>query len=179
MPEVKRPNIKDLQIRAKLPLIFRALLVLALVATVAFIGVSFYRGKTNGGFILKSLPTNLSKDVVAVVNGYERRESEGDIPKYFIKADKATTFSDNHQELENVYLEAYDETGEKFDKISAAKAIYIPAENKNFNAYFTGNVEIETRNNLKVKTEQLNYDKELEIAESEELIEFNRDNLSG
>jgi lipopolysaccharide export system protein LptA len=179
VPEVKRPNIKDLQIRAKLPLIFRALVLLALIVAVGFIGVNFYRERSKPDFVLKSLPTNLSKDVTAVVEGYERKEMEGDLPKYYIKADKATTFSDNHQELENIYLEAYDETGEKFDKISANKAIYIPAENKNFTAYFTGSVEIETRNNLKIKTEQLNYDKELEIAESEELIEFSRDNLFG
>jgi len=45
---------------------------------------------------------------VAQVNGYERLETDGDIPKYYIKADKATTFSDNHQEMENVYLQIYD-----------------------------------------------------------------------
>ncbi len=175
----ERPSIKNLQFRAKLPLIFRGLALLALIATVIFIGVGFYRGKTNPDFRMKGLPTSLSKDVKAVVNGYERRESEGNVPKYVVKADKATTFADDHQELENAYLEAYDETGEKFDKITANKAIYIPAENKNFHAYFTGNVQIETRDNLNVKTEQLAYDREFEIAESEELIEFSRDNMSG
>lgn len=173
------PSIKNFRFRAKLPLIFRGLALLALIATVIFIGVGFYRGKTNPDFRIKSLPASLSDEVTAVINGYERLESDGSIPKYVVKADKATTFSDNHQELENVYLEAYDETGEKFDKITANKAIYIPAENKNFNAYFTGNVQIETRDNLNVKTEQLVYDREFEIAESEELIEFSRDNLSG
>jgi LPS export ABC transporter protein LptC len=175
----ERPSIKNLQLRAKLPLIFRGLALLALIATVIFIGVGFYRGKTNPDFRMKGLPTSLSKDVTAVVNGYERRENEGNLPKYVVKADKATTFSDNHQELENVYLEAYDETGETFDKITANKAIYVPAENKNFNAYFTGNVQIQTRDNLNVKTEQLAYDREFEIAESKELIEFSRDNMSG
>ena len=72
---------------------------------------------------MKSLPANLSKDVTAEVNGYERRETEGDVVKYYIKADKATTFTDNHPELENVFLQVFDETGEKSDRIQAAKAI--------------------------------------------------------
>ena len=113
------------------------------------------------------------------VKGYERTETEGDIKKYFIKADKATTFTDNHQELENVYLQAFDETGDKFDTITANKAIYIPAENKNFTAYFAGSVNIETRDALKVKTEHIFYKKETETAEAEELVEFERQNVTG
>ena len=98
---------------------------------------------------MKGLPTELSENVLAEVSGYERRESEGDVVKYYIKADKAKTFTDNHQELENVFLQVYDETGEKFDQMTAAKAIYIPAENKNFTAFFAGDVNIETRDSLK------------------------------
>ena len=92
----------------------------------------------------------LSEDVVAEINGYESRENEGDKLNYFIKADKAKTFSDNHQELENVYLEVFDETGEKSDKISANKAIYIPDEknSKIFTAFFAGDVDINSRDNL-------------------------------
>ena len=59
------------------------------------------------------------------------------------------------------------------------KAIYIPKENKNFDAFFAGNVSIETRDALKVKTEQLSYKKETGIAEAEEYIEFERENISG
>jgi hypothetical protein len=38
---------------------------------------------------MKGFPTSLSKDIIAQVNGYERREMEGDRVKYYIKADKA------------------------------------------------------------------------------------------
>ena len=78
-----------------------------------------------------------------------------------------------------IYLQVFDETGQNSDIITSQKAIYIPKENKNFNAFFAGNVNIETRNALKVKTEQLTYKKETEIAEAEEYIEFERENIAG
>ncbi|CAN5123298.1 hypothetical protein BH20ACI1_BH20ACI1_07690 [soil metagenome] len=176
---VQRKNIKNLELRAKMPLIFRVLAIFALAATLIGIGIGFYRAYGYKEFRMKGLPTELSEDVVAEVSNYERRESEGDVVKYFIKADKAKTFTDNHQELENVFLQVYDDAGEKFDQMTAEKAIYIPAENKNFTAFFAGDVNIETRDNLKVKTDQLTYKKETEIAHAEEAIEFSRENISG
>ncbi len=179
MSETSRPNIKKLQNRANLPKYFRVAAVGALIVTVLAIGIGFYRSRNNQEFRMRGLPAELSKDVVAQVNGYERRETDGDVIKYYIKADKATTYTDNHQELENVFLQVYDEKGETFDQMTAQKAIYVPAENKNFTAYFAGDVNVETRDALKVKTEQLTYKKETEIAEAEELIEFSRENVSG
>ena len=103
----------------------------------------------------------------------------GDVPKYYIRADKATSFADNHQEMENVYLQVFDETGNASDQISAQKAVYVPAENKNFTAYFSGAVSIATRDSLNVKTEQLTYSKETEIANADEMVEFERKNVHG
>lgn len=179
MSQSSTKNTTNLQLRARMPQIFRVLAVLVFVATVIAIGIGFYRAYGYKEFRMKGLPAELSKDVVAEINGYERRESEGDVLKYYIKADKATTFTDNHQVLENVFLQVYDETGEKFDQMTAEKAIYVPAENKNFTAYFAGDVNIETRDALKVKTDQLTFTKETDIANAEELIEFSRENVSG
>ena len=177
--QIERKNIKNLALRARMPQIFRVLAVLALCATVIAVGIGFYRAYGYKEFRMKGLPAELSKDVVAEINGYERRETEGDIIKYYIKADKAITFTDNHQELENVFLQVYDDRGETYDQMTAEKAIYVPAENKNFTAYFAGDVNIETRDALKVKTEQLTYKKETEVANAEELIEFSRENVAG
>ena len=177
--QIERKNIKNLALRARMPQIFRVLAVLALFATVVAIGIGFYRAYGYKEFRMKGLPAELSKNVVAEINNYERRETDGDVLKYYIKADKATIFTDNHQELENVFLQVYDDIGEKFDQMTAEKAIYVPAEKKNFTAYFAGDVNIATRDALHIKTEQLTYKKESEIANAEELIEFSRENVSG
>ncbi len=182
MPENKKSQkLKDFQFRAKLPFIVRVLAVFGLAATVLAIGIGFYLARNNREFRMKGFPAELSKDVEAVVIGYERREIEGNFVKYFIKADKATTFTDKHLELENVFLQVFDETGENSDKISAVKAVYIPMSDgtKNFTAYFAGNVDIETRDALKVETEQLAYNNQTEIANADEYIEFARENISG
>ena len=177
----KKPN-ESYQFRAKLPAIFRAFAIVAGILTILVIGIGFYWGSFRSEFRMKGLPAKLSKDVVGEVKGYERRESEDGVSKYFIKADKATTFADKHQELENVYLQLFHEGDEEdFHKLSGDKAIYVPAGDgsKNFKIYFAGDVDIETREGLKVKTEQLTYDKATEIADAEEFVEFNRENISG
>ncbi|MBA2619600.1 MAG: LPS export ABC transporter periplasmic protein LptC [Acidobacteria bacterium] len=178
---IERKNVKSYRLRALTPQIARGLLIVALVATVLAIGVGFYRNRNNKEFRMKSLPTELSKEVVAEISGYERRESDGDIVKYYLKADRAKSFTDNHQELENVFLQVFDDAGASSDKITASRAIYVPAGDgtKNFNAYFSGNVDIETRDALKVKTEQLSYDKASDTAQAEEAIEFARENVTG
>ncbi|PYS98995.1 MAG: LPS export ABC transporter periplasmic protein LptC [Acidobacteria bacterium] len=178
MAETKSIQIKTYHLRAKLPQYVRYLAVGLTALTLLAIVIGFYRSR-NPEFRMKGFPTSLSKDVVAEVNGYERREMEGDVVKYYIKADKATTFTDNHQELENVYLEVYDATGGASDKITALKAVYIPEENKNFTGYFAGNVNIETRDALKVKTEQVTYKKAGDTATADEHIEFERESVRG
>lgn len=179
MSENSRKNIKNLELRARLPFYARVFAVFGLIATLLAIGVGFYLSRNNREFRMKNFPAALSEDVVAEVNNYERRETEDGVIKYFLKADNAKTFTDNHQELENVFLQIFDETGETFDTITAEKAVYIPAENKNFTAFFAGDVNIETRSALFVKTEQLTYTKETETAEAEEAVSFARENIKG
>ncbi len=162
-----------------MPAAFRYAAIGLLLVTVLAVLLGFYRASKNPEFRMVGFPTSLSKDVVASINGYERREMDGDIAKYYIKADRATSFADNHQEMENVYLQVFDETGTASDQISTQKAIYVPGENKNFTAYFSGSVSIATRDSLNVKTEQLTYAKETEIATAEESIHFERKNVKG
>lgn len=178
---VQRKNIRNLQLRAQMPQIFRGLAIIALAATVLAVGIGFYQARNNKEFRMKSLPAELSKDVVAEVNGYERREADGDVVKYYLKADRAKAFKDDHLELENVFLQVFDDAGENSDRITASKAIYVPSADgtKNFNAYFSGNVDIETRDALRVKTEQLAYDRANETAEAEESVAFERANVTG
>jgi LPS export ABC transporter protein LptC/lipopolysaccharide transport protein LptA len=179
-PKVAEKKVNLVGVRANLPKIFGVLAVIGLILSIGWIIYSAMQPKTPD-FKINGQVVQLSKDVVAEINGYERRETENEVLKHYIKADKATVFSDNHQELENAVIQVYDEKGEKFDKISSNKVIYVPnAQNsKLFNAQFTGNVNVESRDGLKVKSELITYDRETEVAESTELVEFERDNVKG
>ena len=171
---------KRLEFRANLPKYFRYAAVGVACIVVLALVIAFFRGSRDPQFRMQGYPTSLSKDVLATVSGYERTEFDEGVAKYYVKADKATTFADNHQELENAYFEIYDQGGSgTSDKINAIKAVYVPEENKNFTAYLAGSVKIDTRDRLKVQTEQLTYKKATDNAIAEEAIAFQRDNLSG
>lgn len=177
---LEKKDINLIGVRANLPKILGIAAIVGLIAAGIWVIVSFLT-QDHKPFILNGEEVKLSKDVTGEVYGYERRETEGDLIKYYVKADKATTFSDNHQELENVLIQVYDEKGVKFDKITSHSAIYLPNANdsKLFAAQFKGNVDVETKDGLKVKTELITYTRETEIAETPEPVDFERDNVKG
>jgi LPS export ABC transporter protein LptC len=146
---------------------------------VGVVVVAIYRERSTPTFHLKSEHTQLSNEVVAEVTGYERLETDGDTRKYYIKASTARTFSDNHQELDNIFIQTYDPAGNPADKMSAEKGLYIPEENKNFTAYLSGSVAIETRDSLIVRTSHIVFSKQNETAEADEPVEFERENIKG
>jgi len=166
-------------LRAKLPLVFRIGAIAAIAVAVIVVVIGFYRERSKAAFKLKSEHTKLSTDVLSEVNGYERLETDDGITKYFIKAAQAKTFSDNHLELDNVYLEVYDKSGVTNDKMSAESALYIPEEDKNFTTYLKGNVRIETSDGLKIKSNDITYAKKTQIADVEAEVEFERENIRG
>ena len=169
---------KAFEFRAKLPSYVRYAALAAIGVTVLVVVVGFYRERNRSQFRLKPEDTKLSKDVIAEVNGYERLETDGDIKKYYLKADHAKTFSDNHQELDNVYIEVYADNG-GVDKMSAQRALYVPKEDRDFTAYLAGTVNIDTRDELNIKTDNIVYTKKDETAVADELVKFSRLNVSG
>ena len=171
-------NEKLFEFRAKLPGYVRYFALAAIAVTVLIVIVGFYRERNRSPFRLKPEDTKLSKDVIAEVSGYERLESDGDIKKYYLKADHAKTFSDNHQELENVYIEVYSDDG-AVDKMSAERALYIPKEDKGFTAYLAGDVDIDTRDSLNIRTDNIVYTKGDETAVADDLVKFERENVKG
>lgn len=179
MSESHRKNLKNLELRARMPRIVRTAAVGILICALLVLVIGFYRAGNSREFRMKGFPTTLSKDVVARIENYERVETDGEIKKYLIRAATAVTFSDNHQELQDVYLEVFDDAGQMSDKITASKGVYVPQENKNFTAYFAGAVNIVTRDDLNVRTEQVTYRRDSGIAEAEEEVRFERGNISG
>lgn len=179
MPETRANKNKHFRIRAGLPKFVRLAAVLGLCITAIVVIAGFFRERSKTAFRLKSEHTQLSTDVTARVSNYERLESDGDKPKFYIKADIATTFADFHQELSNLYLQTYDDNGQSADIMTADKALYVPGENKTFTAYMNGNVNILTRDALKVKTENLTYTKASDLAEADEPVEFEHELVRG
>jgi LPS export ABC transporter protein LptC len=169
---------KAYSIKARLPQFFRYAALALVCATVVVLAVGIYKGRAKTSFKLKSEHAQLSTEVIAEVSGYERLETENGQNKYFIRADHAKTFSDNHQELQNVYLEVFAAAGGS-DKMTAESAIYIPEEAKNFTAYLKGNVHIDTRDGLKVKTGHIVYTKAAEVVDADEAVEFERQHIRG
>ena len=179
MAETAKHNPKEFELRAKLPQFFRYAAVAVLALTVLAVIFGFYRERNKTGFKLKSEHTQLSTDVIAEVSGYERLETDGDLAKYYVKADHARTFADNHQELDNAYIRTYDEQGNEADQMTAGQVLYVPEADRNFTAYMKGDVHIDSRDGLKVKTNNITYTKKTETADADELVEFERENVRG
>lgn len=184
MPEnrIRNKDIKKFERRAGLPRLFRTGALLALLATVIGVIIGFYLNYGKEEFRMRGLKKlKLSDKALAEVKDYQRIENDEGRVIYQVRADKATTFQDNHQELENIVLEIIDENSGRPDRITANKAIYVPGkkETRDFTAFFAGDVRIDTRDGLNVKTEQLSYQQKTQTAEAEEYVEFSNPEISG
>jgi lipopolysaccharide export system protein LptA len=197
MQEIRRRRAIAVGLRARLPLVTRVLALLILVAGIIFVAISYYRLRHNEPFRMKGETPELSKTVTSVVEGYERRVTEGEKLRLYVKAARDITYSDGHHELEEVHLEIYPLVGDKPDQITAHRAIYLPEATEQSKAQaapdagtaspasstariiFNGDVNIETRDALKVKTEKLTYDQKTQIGETNDPVTFERQNVSG
>jgi LPS export ABC transporter protein LptC len=167
-----------MDLRAKLPKYGQIAALALLGVTLLAIVVGFYRGRNHNSFHLKPEHARLSNELTAEVNNYERLEADGNTRKYFIRADQARTFSDDHQELDNVYIEVYGPDG-AVDRLKGDSGLYVPEKDRNFTAYLKGDVAIETRDALKIRTSNIVYTKADETASADDYIEFERENIKG
>ncbi|HEY0079918.1 MAG TPA: LPS export ABC transporter periplasmic protein LptC [Pyrinomonadaceae bacterium] len=176
MQEVRRKRATVIGLRAGLPAIGRWVALVVLVAGFVFVGVSYYRSRNNKAFRMHPRAAELSKEVVGIVENYERRVMKGDRLQLLLRASRDVTFSDGHHELEDVHLEVYPENGDVPNKIDAQRTI-SNADNSQIS--FMGNVRVETRDHLKVKSEAVDYDINTETATTSVPVEFERENVSG
>ena len=181
MQEIRRKRAIAIGLRARLPLVIRVLALCVLVIGSIVAGISYYRMRHNKPFRMLGGKPELSKQVIGRVEGYERRVMEGDRVRLYMRAAVDVTYSDNHHEMEDILLEVYPETGDKPDKISSQRAIYIPdqVDPNQASVTFTGNVNMETRDGLTAKTDTINFDQKSEMAETASLVTFVRENVSG
>src|SRR5713226_6308051 len=176
MQVIRRKRISAVDLRARVPALARALALFLLVAGGIFVGVSYYKMRHNQPFRLKSGTPALSKEVVSIVEGYEQRITKNDRLYLWLRAARDVTYADRHHELENVNLQVFPPTGDKPDQIAAARSIY---DQKNGLIQFNGNVQVETHDALKVKTDSILYHQDSEVAETSTPITSDRESVSG
>src|SRR6185295_16585593 len=111
-----------------------------------------------------------------IINGYERRITKENRLYMWLRAARDVTYADGHHELEQVDLQVFPATGGKPDRIVADRSLY---DQKNGLLQFNGNVQIETHDALKVKTDAILYHQDTEVAETASAISFERENISG
>jgi LPS export ABC transporter protein LptC/lipopolysaccharide transport protein LptA len=154
----------------------RVLALLLLAGGVAAVVISYWRLKDNTEFRLRPGQAQLSTEVVGEITNLEHREMKGDRLWVILKADRDLKYSDGHHKLENVHLEVYPDKGDRPDKISSRETL---TNDDNTQFLFTGAVLIETRDELVVKTEQVEYDIKKEFANVTAPVNFERENIHG
>lgn len=162
--------------RAHTPRVARVLALIALACVLAYVGVYLYRASKQQTLRMRSGPAELSKEEVSRIENYEHREMRDNRLTLLLRADRQITYSDGHHELENTFLEYYPEGSDQPDRIRADRTIVTDL---NMRVLFTGNVEVETRDKMKVKTESINYDIRNESGVSEAPLSFERENVRG
>ncbi|MDT7603108.1 MAG: hypothetical protein QOF61_1105, partial [Acidobacteriota bacterium] len=165
-----------LGLRARAPYFLRALSLLLAAGVVYFIGYTIYRSRNNHEFVLRHGKAELSTNVTRRVENYERRVDEGGRLTMLVRAAVATSFDDGHHELSQVHIEFYPKDKDRPNKIDAREAIYF---NETETISFTGNVQIETVDQLKVNSEAINYNIKDERGDSQVPLNFSHENISG
>lgn len=176
MQEIRKRKSPAIRWHARAPYITRFIALVILALGIAIVAISYYRLRNNLPFRLRSSVPELSKQVTSVVEGYERRETDGDRLLLLVKAAREITFADGHHELEEVYIESYPVDSDTPNKVTAKRAIY---DQENSRMTFTGDVNLETRDGLIAKTETVVYSIKLESAQTNNAISFERENVSG
>src|SRR5229473_8461225 len=172
----RKKKISAVDLRARVPMMARALALFLLIGGGIFVGVSYYKMRNNTPFRLRSENPALSKEITGIINGYERKITKDGRLSLWLRAARDVTYADGHHELEQINLQVFPATSDKPDQIISDRSIY---DEKTGLLQFNGNVQIETHDALKVKTDSLLYHQDTEVAETSSPITFERENVSG
>ena len=171
----RKKRITAVDLRAKVPAIARVFALFLLIAGTIFVGVSYFKMRHNQQFRLRSEAPVLSKEITGIINGYEQRITRNDRLYLWLRAARDVTYADGHHELEQVKLQVFPPASEKPDQIVSDTSIY---DQQNGLIQFTGNVQVETHDALKVKTDALVYHQDTEVGETSSPLTFERENVS-
>jgi lipopolysaccharide export system protein LptA len=172
----RRRDVALLGLRARAPYFLRALAIVLGAGVVYFIVYSISHPHRATEFKLKSGKAELSTNVTRRVENYERRVDEGGRLTMLVRAALATSFDDGHHELTQVHIEQYPKDSAQANRIDAREAVYFSDTEQ---IAFSGAVQIETSDRLKVSSEAIHYDMKDEKGESQVPLTFSRDNIAG
>jgi LPS export ABC transporter protein LptC len=172
----RKKRISAVDLRARFPAIARGLALFLFFGGAIFVGVSYYKMRNNQPFRLKSEAPALSKEITGIIDGYERRITKDNRLYLWLRAARDISYADGHHELETVNLQVFPPAGDKPDQIISDRAIY---DEKSGSGQFNGNVQIDTHESLKVKTDSLIYHQDSKIAETSAPVTFERENVTG
>jgi LPS export ABC transporter protein LptC len=173
----RKKRISAVDLRARVPAIARLLALFLLIAAAVVLAVSYYRMRHNTIFRLAKQPPQLSTEITGIINGYDQRITKSDGRLYlWLRAARDVTYADGHHELEQVNLQVFSPTGDQHDQITADRSLY---DQKQGLIQFNGNVNIETRDALKVKTDSVLYHQDTEVGETSAPVSFERQTVSG
>lgn len=172
----RKRRITAVDLRARVPAIARGLALLLLIGGAVFVGVSYYKMRNNTRFRLKSETPALSKEIVAITTGYEQKVTKNDKLYLWLRAARDVTYADGHHELEQLNAQIFHPNIEKPDQIVADRAMY---DQKTGMLQCNGNVQIESHDALKVKTDSFQFNQDTKVGETSALVNFERENVSG
>ncbi len=162
--------------RARAPYFVRLTALALFLGGCAYVGISYYRSTGFRQFVMRPGSTELSTNVVRRVENFEQRVNDGGRLSLYVRAAVATSFDDGHHELTQVHIEHFPEKSGRPNLIESQQAVYF---NETEQVSFTGKVNVETADRLKVNSEALNYDVKNERGQSQVPLIFSRDSVSG
>ncbi len=162
-------------VRARAPQVARVLALLVLVAGLVYVGITYNKARKQKQFVMRGGQAELSTRVVSRVENFERRVTDGDRLSMLLRASLYLSYDDGHHELQDVHLEYYPKAGGT-DQVNARQAVYF---SETESVQFNGNVQIDTRDKLKVLTERVAYDVKNELAQIDVPLTFARENITG
>jgi LPS export ABC transporter protein LptC len=172
----RKRKISAVDLRARVPAIARGFALFLFIAGTIFVGVSYYKMRNRTQFRLSPGAPALSKEVTGIINGYEQRITKDNRLYLWLRAARDVTYADGHHELEQVNLQVFQASADKPDQIVSDRSLY---DQKNGLLQFNGNVQVETHDALKLKTDDLLYRMEPKVGETSSPIAFERENVSG
>lgn len=169
-------KVTALDLRARFPLFARIAAAVILICGLVLLFATYRPVEKEKPFVMFSGDPKLSKSVQSIVEGYERTVNDNGKIKLVLRAARDITYTDGHHELEAVHLENYPDDSTTPDVIDAARAMYDSDKGE---VQFSGNVNLQTRDKLRVQTESAVYNQYTQVAKTFAPVVFERENVRG